>query len=347
MDGYRSIEMARTRRPRIGLLVAMVAVGLLAGVALTLVAMHRVRWFETATGTTAATTVRTGNADFTPAQPLGPGDTATPTPTDPTVLATREAALAAQLTALEARAATVAGDASAAGGQAGRAESMLIAVAARRAIDRGTGLGYLEEQLRSRFGTSQPRAVAIVLQAARVPVTLDDLRQRLDTIAANLATGRGDAHWSDSLDRLFANLVILRQAGTPSPIPVDRLARARRLLDAGQVEAARAEVAGLPVVGGAASWMTAAHRYVVVRQALDAIDTAALLAPPVGTAGPAISTITGVGALSGAAGAAPPRSGAPLRTVTAPTAMKPVATAPVALPAATGPTAAVPPMATP
>ena len=286
MDGYRSIETSRSRRPRIGLLIAMIALGLVVGIALTVVAMRRVHWLDaTTTGTPVA--ARTGNPDFTPAQPLGPGDTAaTPTPADPALLATRAATLAAELTALEARTATVSGDAVAAGGQAGRAESMLVAVAARRAIDRGTGLGYLEEQLRTRFGQTQPRAVAIVLQASRAPVTLEDLRQGLDAIGANLATGRADAHWSDSLDRLFANLVILRQAGTPSPLPVDRLARARRLLDGGQVEAARSEVAGLPGAGLVTGWLAAAHRYVVVHQALDAIDNAAILGQPVAATPP-------------------------------------------------------------
>ncbi|WP_375395656.1 hypothetical protein [uncultured Sphingomonas sp.] len=282
MDGYRSTETSRARRPRIGLLIAMVALGLLAGIALTIAAVQRVRWFGAPAATNAAAAVRTGNSDFQPAQPLGPGDTAaTPTPADPALLATREATLAAQLTRLEVRTATVSEDAVAAGGEAARAESVLAAAAARRAIDRGTALGYLEEQLRVRFGQSQPRAVAIVLQASRAPVTLDDLRQGLDGIGADLATGRSDVHWSDSLDRLFANLVVLRRAGTPSPLPVDRLARARRLLDGGQVDAARGEVAGLPGAGPAANWMTAARRYVLVRQALDAIDNAAILGQPV------------------------------------------------------------------
>lgn len=306
MDGYRSIETARARRPGIGLLAAMVALGLLAGIALTVVAMRRVHWFGAATTTNAVAALRTGNPDFTPAQPLGPGDSATPTPTDPALLATREATLAAQLTALEARAATVSGDATAAGGQAARAESMLVAVAVRRAIDRGTGLGYLEEQLRARFGQAQPRAVAIILQASRAPVTLEDLRQGLDGIGADLATGRSDAHWTDSLDRLFSNLVILRQAGTPSPLPVDRLTRARRLLDDGQVDAARGEVARLPGAGAATGWITAARRYVMVRQALDAIDGAALVAQSAAATPPAVATVTNPGTTPAAASAAVP-----------------------------------------
>jgi thioredoxin-like negative regulator of GroEL len=60
-------------------------------------------------------------------------------------------------------------------------------------------------------------------------------------------------------------------------MPTDRLARARRLLEAGQVEAARAEVARLPGAAQAGNWMAAARRYVVARQALDVIENTALI----------------------------------------------------------------------
>ena len=53
-------------------------------------------------------------------------------------------------------------------------------------------LGYIEEQLRDRFGTTQPRAVAAILQAAREPVTIAELRAGLDGIAPELVTGPGE-----------------------------------------------------------------------------------------------------------------------------------------------------------
>ena len=191
--------------------------------------------------------------------------------------------MAGQLTALEARTAAVTSDAAAAAAQAGRAEGMLIAFAARRALDRGMGLGYLEEQLRNRFGRVQPRAVTYVSEAARQPVTLEDLRQGLDAIAPGLSTASGDG-WLTSLRREFAGLVVLREAGTPSPRPVD-------LLDSGQVEAARAEVARLPGAGDAGNWMQAAERYVLSRRALDVIENAAIMGqaskPPVTANAPA------------------------------------------------------------
>lgn len=211
---------------------------------------------------------------FVPSQPLGAtGDTPA---VDPATLMTREAALAAQLAALEARTAAVASDANAAGMQAARAEALMVAFAARRAIDRGTGLGYLEEQLRTRFVGAQPQAVAVIIQAAHAPVTIEDLRQGLDAIAPGLQTG-AEGGWLAQARREFGNLVVIRKEGTPSPAPVERLARARRLLDDGQVGAARAEVARLPGAAQAGGWMEAARRYALAHQALDIVETAAIL----------------------------------------------------------------------
>ncbi len=222
-------------------------------------------------------------AGYVPAQPLGLGGQ---TPAiDPATLVTREAALAGQLTALEARTAAVATDAAAAGAQASRAEALMVAFAARRAIDRGTALGYLEEQLRSRFVAVQPRAVAVIMQAAHQPVTIEDLRQGLDAIAPALQTG-ADRSWLDQTRRELGNLVVLRKEGTPSAAPVDRLARARRLLDDGQVDAARGEVMRLPGAGEAGAWLAAARRYTLAHQALDIIETAAILGQAQPTAAP-------------------------------------------------------------
>jgi hypothetical protein len=194
---------------------------------------------------------------------------------DPATLAVREGVLAGQLAALEARTAAISADALAAGGEAGKAEALLIAAAARRAVDRGLPLGYLEPALQARFGAIQPRAVQAVVEAGSQPVTLEDLRQGLDAIAPDLTTGAGESWWA-GVRREFGSLVVLRESGTPSPLPVDRLERARRLLDGGQVEAARAEVARLPGAGGASKWLDAAHRYAQARRAIEALEAAAL-----------------------------------------------------------------------
>ena len=282
MTDYVPTDRPRARGPRMGVILALVGLAFIAGLGLMGYAVRTLPWFATFRATNAASTaagqkLAAGNAGYIPSQPLGPdGQPQAAAPVDTAVLATREATLAAQLTALEARTAAITTDAAAAGGQATRAEGLMVAFAARRALDRGVGLGYLEEQLRLRFAQAQPRATTTLIQAARQPVTLEDLRQGLDTIAPDITASTGDG-WLDTLQHQIDSLVVLRKAGTPSPMPTDRLARARRLLEAGQVEAARAEVARLPGAAQAGNWMSAARRYVVARQALDVIENTALI----------------------------------------------------------------------
>jgi hypothetical protein len=226
------------------------------------------------------------SSSTTPAGTTAQSTTDTPPSlADYDTLAAREAALAAQLSALEARAATINNQAQAASGNATRAEGLLVAFAARRALDRGLGLGYIEGQLRERFGATQPRAVATVIQASRAPVTLEDLRLGLASIGPDLvAGGRGD--WWGGLHNALSNLIVLRKDGVPSPRPSDRLSRARHLLEGGQVEAALAEVSRLPGAPKAQRWIAAAHRYIDARQALDVIETAAIIGPAVRPSSP-------------------------------------------------------------
>ena len=261
----------RGRRP--GFLVALVLIAFVAGCSLASYAIYAGWLSRLHLGTQPAGTVADA-AGFTPAQPLS--STGAAPAVDPAALVTREAALAAQLAALEARTATVATDAAAAGAQATRAEALMVAFATRRAIDGGTALGYLEEQLRSRFVGAQPRAVAVLIQAARTPVTIEDLRQGLDAIAPDLQSASG-RDWFADTRRELRNLIVLREEGTPSTAPADRLARARRLLDDGRVDAARTEVGRMPGAAQAGNWLAAARRYALAHQALDVVETAAIL----------------------------------------------------------------------
>ena len=216
--------------------------------------------------------------------PLVPGalapNTVTPAPapagTTIDALSARENELGGRLAVLEARTVAVDDDARAAAGNAGRAEALLIAFSTRRMLDRGQPLGYLEDQLRGRFGARQPAAVGAILQAARTPVTLEDLRAGLDGVAPLLATGAANDGWLASFRREMGGLIVIRHAGTPSMLPNDRLARAHRALDAGQVEAALAEVAHMPGAASADAWIKAARSYVGARQALDLLETAAV-----------------------------------------------------------------------
>src|SRR4029078_1758588 len=76
---------------------------------------------------------------------------------------------AAKIATLEQRLAQVGNATRRAGGFAGRADALVVAFAARRAIDRGVALGYLENLLTDRFGTQHPAAVSTVLTASHQP----------------------------------------------------------------------------------------------------------------------------------------------------------------------------------
>lgn len=166
-----------------------------------------------------------------------------------------------------------------AGGNAARAEGLLIAFAARRALDRGSSLGYLESQLQTRFGTAQPNAVATIIQAGRDPVTMDELRGELAEIGPSLTVSAADEGMLGSIQRELGELFILRREGTLSPAPAMRLERAQRFLESGRVEAALAEVRRLPGSDKGQQWIARARRYAEARTALDLIETAAILEP--------------------------------------------------------------------
>jgi len=169
--------------------------------------------------------------------------------------------------------------AAAATSEAQRAERLLVAFAVRRAVDRGTSLGYLEGVLRDRFAMVEPQAVATVISASRTPVTIDQLRDRLDALEPQLSTAAGEHGWWEGFRRELADLIVIRRASAVSTAPVDRVARARASLSAGHVDAALVEVARLPGREAAAGWIADARRYVQARAALDRIESAALLQP--------------------------------------------------------------------
>ena len=202
---------------------------------------------------------------------------AAPVSTDPASLSARQEMLSAQLAMLEQRGAVITGEAANAYGNATRAEALLVALASRRQINRGLALGYLEQQLRERFGATQPNEVAAVIKASRSPVTPEDLRLGLDQIGPQLALGpSGSSGWGGAVWRLLGSLVVVHPRNTPSPVPGERLARVRRMLALDQVEAAVEEVSKLPGASQATGWMTGARQYVATRKALNVLEAAAL-----------------------------------------------------------------------
>lgn len=170
-------------------------------------------------------------------------------------------------------------EAQSASSNAARAEGLLVAFAARRALDSGTPLGYIEGQLRLRFGQAQPRAVATVINAAREPVTLTDLRAGLLAVSDEVTRNPPNIGWWKSVEQEAKALVTLRKTTTPSPRPQAALERALRYIDAGRVSRAIAEVDEMPGKAVATRWTEYARRYQEARRALDLIETAAILEP--------------------------------------------------------------------
>ena len=167
----------------------------------------------------------------------------------------------------------------AANSEAHRAERLLIAFAARRAIDRGAPLGYLEGVLRERFNFIEPAAVATVISAGRQPVTITQLREKLDALKPELAVNFAQDGWWQAFRRELATMIVVRNADMPANAPVDRFGRAQEDLAAGHVDAALVEIARLPNRKAASGWIADARRYVQARAALDRIESAALLDP--------------------------------------------------------------------
>ncbi|GGD90108.1 hypothetical protein GCM10011515_07140 [Tsuneonella deserti] len=215
-------------------------------------------------------------------------DSPTPEPTPSPSETARAAAVARveetqggieqRLAAAEQRIARLDLQAQAAGGNAARAEGLLIAFATRRALERGAELGYLGDQLRLRFGDAQPNSVQTVLDFAKDPVTRDVLLARLDGLQPSLQAGSGRPTLGRLRDEL-AGLFVIRRETTPSPQPARRFERARMFLETGRVDKAIAEVQMLPGSDSAADWIANARRFERAQRALDLIETAAVQEP--------------------------------------------------------------------
>jgi hypothetical protein len=184
-----------------------------------------------------------------------------------------------RLALLEDRLSRIDGEATAASGNAARAEALLVAYAARRRIDKGEPLGFVADQLRLRFGSAQPKAVDTIIAAAKVPITLEQLSAQLDLLAPALTGERRDESTWARVRRELASLLVVRRAPIAVQTPHERVARVRLMLASGQVDDAIAEVERLPGADEAQGWTEAAHRFEDAQHALDVIETTAMLEP--------------------------------------------------------------------
>lgn len=216
-----------------------------------------------------------------PALTVAPPQVAPVAPVPTTPLTAGEAgAMAARVGQLEDRLSRLMLATESASGNAARAEALLVAFAARRAIERGFPLGGLEAQLRLRFGETQPNAVSSILAVSAMPVTNEALLARLDALET-VAMADAGSGWLTRIGNNLSSMVILRRSEAPSTLPNERFARARRALESNRIDDAIVEVSELP--GAAeprvAAWIADARRLHDARRALDLIETAAILEP--------------------------------------------------------------------
>lgn len=184
-----------------------------------------------------------------------------------------------QVAELERRLARIDLQSAAAEGNTARAEALLVAQATRRAIERGMPLGYLEEQLRLRFGAARPQAVETIVAAARQPITLTQLSAELHQLAPMLTGEDADQGAWARFRRQMSDLFVVHRSAPGTSGVATRLAQADLQLRSGQVDAASDVVAGLPGRAAASAWIARAKRYAETMQALDQIEQAALAEP--------------------------------------------------------------------
>lgn len=200
--------------------------------------------------------------------------TLVPAPADQT------AAEGQRISDLEQRVARVESATARAEGSAGRADALVIAFAARRAIDHGVALGYLESLLLDRFGAQHRAAVATIVTASHQPVRLDDLISEYDTLASDLRRGGPQDSWWTNLKRELGDLVEVHSAERPASNPEALYLRAQQELASGNVDKALADTMRLPGSARAADWIAKARGYIAVHRALDEIESAALMPSP-------------------------------------------------------------------
>ena len=181
-----------------------------------------------------------------------------------------------RLAAAEQRLARLDLQAQAAAGNAARAEGLLIAFATRRAVERGAELGYLADQLRLRFSDQWPNAVSTIIAFSRNPLRVDNLTARLDGLGPQLVEQEEGMSWA-RIQREIGELFVVRRESTPSPQPQLRLDRARIALEQGRYQNAIDEIKGMPGAAQAEAWIADAERFKAAMEALEVIETAAVL----------------------------------------------------------------------
>jgi hypothetical protein len=215
-----------------------------------------------------------------PAAPQPAISTPKPSATPPSPAAVPVAADSARIAALEQRLSAVENATQRAEGFAGRADALVVAFAARRAIDRGVALGFLENLLVDRFGAQHQAAVATIVTASHQPVRLEDLTSEYESLGPQLRSGGPEDSWWTNFKREMGSIIEIHRADQPPVNAEARYNRALQRLSMGDVDQALAETMRMPGATRASDWVAKARRYVAAHRALDEIESAALLTGP-------------------------------------------------------------------
>ena len=170
-------------------------------------------------------------------------------------------------------------------GNATRTEAMLIAFAARRAIDSGSRLGYIKNQLQTRFINSNADDVKVIIEAGDNPVRLSALQNQLENGARFLLQSDDDKSTWDVIKKEISELIIIRPANSRPSQTEQRLAQIKMDLNNRDVKNAISKMEEMPGAINAREWISYARRYIKVQEALDAIEKTAILLP----SGPAVT----------------------------------------------------------
>jgi hypothetical protein len=227
----------------------------------------------------AMTQTEFGRSLFGGDAPLGVSTAAAPSPVTLAPAPNASPSLnddAARIAALEARLARVesAGPGTSSAPSA-RSEGLLLAFAARRALELGLPLGSLEQELEAAFGRTQPHMVAAVVAAARAPVTLAQLQADLPPLAERLSSGGDQGLWTRFTNSM-TGLISVRPSGSAPQDPALLAAQAKSAMASGDIAAALQAVSRLPDRALAADWMASARRYAEGQRALSALEKTAL-----------------------------------------------------------------------
>ena len=120
-----------------------------------------------------------------------------------------------------------------------------------------------------------------MIDAARKPVTIEQLTARLDELSPALGKQPDEGVSWAWFQRELGELFIVRNESAPSPLPEDRVSRARMRLQSGLIDGAIGEVENLPGGDSAAgkAWVADARRYSKAIKALGRIEKVAILEP--------------------------------------------------------------------